>query len=391
MKTFLSFFILFVSLTASAGEIVATVNDTPISSYDVGARAKLIALQKSQKITEIRKKEYISAALHALIDEQIKISESERNGFTVSDNEVKQAIAHLESQNQLKPGQMTEMLNQNSIPVRILQNQIKADLLWLQMIQKNKNALAKTSSAEIEKHKNKIREKLKEEGFYIAEILVPDAQNAEKCFKELNKGTPFDTLAQKYSKGQTAQEGGEIGWIKEGEYNKEIMAVLRQMNMGDVSAPLKTPDGYLILLLMDRKYSVQTDTIPIWELAQMAMPANKTAALGKKITALKSCSDFIKLAEKEALPESIKSGALSPEQLPKELKDALSKEKVNKVIGPISTTDLDLFFMKCAVTAKQVLPTDSEIKEQLDAEKMEILSNKLLTNARRYVVVEYKK
>lgn len=391
MKFLISFFILFISYTAVAGEIVATVNDVPISSYDTLSRAKLMALQKSQKLTDSKKNEYMKDALKALVDEQIKISEAQRNGFTVSDDEVKQAIAHLEAQNQLKSGQMAEELSKNDIPLATLKNQIKADLLWLQVMQKNKSALSSPLKIEIDKRKNTLREKLKEEGFYVAEIVVPNAQEAEKCYKELHSGVSFDVLAKKYSKGETAADGGEIGWIKNDHYSKEIIAVLRQMGMSDVSAPLKTQNGYLLVMLIDHKKSILTDTVPVWELAQMALPTNKTAAFGKKITSLKSCPDFMTFAQKEALPESVKSGMLSPDQLPAELKNMLVKEKVNRVIGPVSTPEFDLFFMKCTVTNKQVLPDDSQIKDILEAEKMEVLSNKLLANARRYAVVEYKK
>lgn len=391
MKFFIFVFLFLFSGSCMAGEIIATVNDSPISSYDTEARAKLMALQKSQKLTSRQKKEFSAAALQALIDDQIKINEAQKNGFYVSDEEINQAITHLENQNQLKQGQMLKMLSQNGIPAYILKNQIKADLLWLQVIQKHKNALVEPTAAEIEKRKNVFRNQLKEEGFYVAEILIPDAQEAEKCFKELHTGIPFDELAKKYSKSKSAQNGGEVGWVKNGKYSKEIFTVLRQMGTGDVSAPLKTPDGYLILLLLDRKYAILTDTIPVWELAQMALPANKTAALGNQITQLNTCSAFMSFAHKEAIPESVKSGMVSPDQLPQELKKTLVKEKVNRIIGPIQTPDFDLFFMKCMVTNKQVLPTNEEIQGQLESEKMEVLSQKLLKNAKRFAVVEYKK
>ena len=40
-----------ITATAWSGEIVAVVNDEPISSYDVEARAKLIAVQRASYLS----------------------------------------------------------------------------------------------------------------------------------------------------------------------------------------------------------------------------------------------------------------------------------------------------------------------------------------------------
>ena len=96
--------------TAQAGQIVATVNDEPISSFDVEARAKLIAVQRAEYLNNKRKAQYIKEALDLIIDEKVKNIEAKKYGFTVSDADVAQAIAHLEKQNNLKPGEMKTML-----------------------------------------------------------------------------------------------------------------------------------------------------------------------------------------------------------------------------------------------------------------------------------------
>ena len=46
--------------------------------------------------------------------------------------------------------------------------------------------------------------------------------------------------------------------------------------------------------------------------------------------------------------------------------------------------------MKCGETKQSVLPSDEMIKSALEMEKMDELSEKLLRQVKRYVVVEYK-
>ena len=127
-----------------------------------------------------------------------------------------------------------------------------------------------------------------------------------------------------------------------------------------------------------------------WEMAQMAMPTRQAIQFEKEITALKTCKSFSDFAQKYAIPESVKTGAVSPEQLPSELKEILQPQPVQKLVGPIRAQDTDIFFMKCSVSKKNVLPDDDIIKTQIENDKMEALSEKLLKNAKRFVVVEYK-
>lgn len=379
------------AIPCMAGEIVATVNDAPISSFDAEARAKLISIQNSSPITKEKKKEYIKAALEALINDKVKITEAEKNGFYVSEKEIQDAIHHLEMQNGIKKGEMENMLSKNKIPFHILQEQIKADLMWLQVIQKNKKTLKEPSQTEIDELKNSIKKDLRSEGFYVAEILIKDEKTAQECYQQLHQGKSFKELAKKYSVAPSVKDDGELGWIKPNHYAKEVMEMLKSMGPGDLSVPLKTKDGYLIIYMVDRKYAILTDTIPIWELAQMALDANKTSAFGDQIKKLNSCNEFLSFGKEQGIKESVKSGMVSPQQLPNELKDILKQAKTKQIIGPIQTPDSDLFFMKCSVTNKKVLPSDEELKMRLEATAMEELSTKLLKNAKRFIVIEKKK
>ncbi len=391
LKYGLILLILIFGYNAQAGQIVATVNDEPISSFDVEARAKLIAVQRAEYLNNKRKAQYVKEALDLIIDEKVKNIEAQKNGFTVNDADIDQAIAHLEKQNNLKPGEMKTMLAKNGVPIDVLKNQLKTDLLWLQVIQKQQEGALTASSAEIEKKKQELRSKLKEEEFFVYEILISGKKEAEKCYQELQKGTPFDKVVAKYSKAPSKETGGEVGWIKPNYYSKEITAVLRQLNIGDLSAPLKTKNGYLILLLQDKKTPIYSDSITLWELAQMAMSTKEAVSFEKELTALNSCESFLNFANNHAIKESIKSGLVAPDQLPSELKDILSKEPIKTAIGPVRTKDSDVFFMKCAVRSKRVLPDDEVIKAQIENDKMEALSEKLLRNAKRFVVIERKK
>lgn len=382
--------ILWIAQPVFGGEIVAIVNDEPISSYDVEARAKLIAIQKAQYLNNKRKAQYVEEALNAIIDDKIKITEANRSGFSVKESEIEDAISHLEQQNGLKSGEMVKMLAKNGVPVRILKDQIRADLMWIQVLQKQRTAISEATPAEIENKKKELRKELQKEEFYVFEILVPSKEIAEKCYKEILKGTDFDKVVAKYSIASSKETGGEVGWVDSKHYGKEITGVLRQLSAGEISVPLKTKQGYLLLLVQDRKLPITEDFVTIWELAQMAIPTEHAVKLEKQLIALNNCDKFLKFAKKYAIAESIKSGMMAPNQLPEELFGILKSHSTKSVVGPVRTADTDIFFMKCDIIKKQVLPEDSQIKMQIENEKMESLSDKILRNAKRFAVIERK-
>ena len=74
----------------------------------------------------------------------------------------------------------------------------------------------------------------------------------------------------------------------------------------------------------------------------MAMPTTQAVQFEKELSQIKTCEDFMAFGKKYAIAESVKSGAVSPEQLPIELKDILAKESLKTVIGPVRTQDIDL-------------------------------------------------
>ncbi|MBV8206206.1 MAG: peptidyl-prolyl cis-trans isomerase, partial [Acidobacteria bacterium] len=73
-------------------------------------------------------------------------------------------------------------------------------------------------------------------------------QKAEAVAAEMKKGAKFEDLARKYSAGPTAQDkGGDLGYFKRGVLAKELEDRTFAMKQGEVSEPILTKQGYVIL------------------------------------------------------------------------------------------------------------------------------------------------
>ena len=76
--------------------------------------------------------------------------------------------------------------------------------------------------------------------------------------------------------------------------------------------------------------------------------------------------------------------------MPEELAPLLKEADFKHVVGPIQTPMGLLYFMKCGAVEKRVMPTKQELQAQIETEKMELISQQLLSELKRDVVVEYK-
>ena len=75
-----------------------------------------------------------------------------------------------------------------------------------------------------------------------------------KLQDRLKNGENFETLAEKYSKDNSGQNGGDLGWFSKGKMVKPFEdAVFKLKKKGDISKPVKTQFGWHLIKLTDRK------------------------------------------------------------------------------------------------------------------------------------------
>lgn len=85
----------------------------------------------------------------------------------------------------------------------------------------------------------------------------------EKANDELNKKKAFADVAREYSKGATAQDGGELGWFKKEQLISELSDAVFSLEKGKQSGILESVLGFHIVELEDKKIENEEDLIKI--------------------------------------------------------------------------------------------------------------------------------
>lgn len=84
-------------------------------------------------------------------------------------------------------------------------------------------------------------------------ILVNTKSEADSIKSKIDKGECFETLAKKYSKCPSGQEGGDLGYFERGQMVPEFEDAAFSLPVGQVSAPVHTQFGWHIIKVYDRR------------------------------------------------------------------------------------------------------------------------------------------
>lgn len=87
-------------------------------------------------------------------------------------------------------------------------------------------------------------------------ILVEDEETAKEVKDKLNNGGDFKKLVKEYSTDEaSAAEGGELGFFTVGSMVPEFEDAAYNMDVGEISDPIKSDFGYHIIEVTDKKES----------------------------------------------------------------------------------------------------------------------------------------
>ncbi|MCU5376627.1 peptidylprolyl isomerase PrsA [Bacillus cereus] len=85
-------------------------------------------------------------------------------------------------------------------------------------------------------------------------ILVSDENEAKEIKKKLDAGASFEELAKQESQDLLSKEkGGDLGYFNSGRMAPEFETAAYKLKVGQISNPVKSPNGYHIIKLTDKK------------------------------------------------------------------------------------------------------------------------------------------
>lgn len=244
----------------------AVVNDIIISTYDLEQRIKLVMVTSNAQNADAAKR-LRPQVLRQLIDELLQLQEAQKANVKITTDELDKNFKRIAQQNQTSTDAINKMLDDNGIARKTLQDQLKADLAWQKLIQGRLAPRVTVSDDEVEQAFLLATAAASQTQYLVAEIFiavdVPEAedqarQNIQSILGHLRGGATFSALARQFSQSASATNGGDIGWVTEGDLPTAVAAAVKKMSPGGVSEPVRSPGGYYLLGLREKKLSADS-------------------------------------------------------------------------------------------------------------------------------------
>lgn len=251
--------------------IAAVVNQDAISMTDLNDRIFMVMASSGLPRTEEIRDKLTGQVLNDLVNEQLKVQEAKRNNLEVTDSEIQNGLVTLAKQNNLTPEQFAQVMQHQGISRATVERQIRAEIGWSKVIQQVMRPKVNVTDSDIDEYIAQLQNAKGKSEYLLAEIFLPvnaespegDTQQlANRLVQELKTSkVPFSKVAQQFSAGPGAQKGGDLGWMQQGQFQPELEKVVAGMEKGTISNPVRTTEGYHILLLRDVR-TLTDETFP---------------------------------------------------------------------------------------------------------------------------------
>ena len=257
---FIIFLINLDNVKALENKILFKIENEIITSIDVeNEKSYLKALNPN--INNLDKNKLHLISKNSIIREKIKEKEILKylENIVIDENFLKNLIKQRYTRLKLNnEKEFLEHIKNYNINIETVEKKISIEALWNQIIYQKFFKNVKIDKVKLE---NQISKKNKEEerNLLLSEIVFNIKKTDElkikynKILKDINKDG-FESAALTHSISDSSTIGGKLGWIKQNSLNEIIKKSLSDLKKGEISRPIFTPNGYLVLKIDDIKF-----------------------------------------------------------------------------------------------------------------------------------------
>ncbi|PPC81771.1 MAG: molecular chaperone SurA [Methylotenera sp.] len=247
--------------------IVAIVDQTVITEQELENRITSLSAQLRKQGTELPEENILrKQILERLISDALQLQYAAQTGIKVDDVQLDKTIERIAEQNKMTIRQFHDALNQDGISIRKFRADIRNEIIIARLREREVESRVNVSESEIDNYlTTQSSSNQNQDEYEISHILIrvpeeaatEDVQKAktkvDEALSAIAAGTSFAKVSASFSDAPNALEGGNIGWKSSGQVPALFLDALKTMQKGDVSAPLRSPNGFHILKLNDKR------------------------------------------------------------------------------------------------------------------------------------------
>ncbi|MGN0922809.1 peptidylprolyl isomerase [Ectopseudomonas mendocina] len=247
--------------------VVAIVDNDVVMQSQLDARLREVQQTIDKRGGALPPEHVLSQqVLERLIIENIQLQIGDRSGIRITDEELNQAMGTIAQRNGMSLEQFRDALARDGLSYADARDQVRREMIISRVRQRRVAERIQVTDQEVQNFLASDLGKMQlSEEFRLANILIPVSEGAssseiqaadrqaQELYQQLQQGADFGQLAVSRSASENALEGGEMGWRKAGQLPPPFDSMISQLNPGEVTEPVRTPGGFIILKLIEKR------------------------------------------------------------------------------------------------------------------------------------------
>ena len=246
--------------------IAAIVNDGLVLKSELDQQMTSVEKRLQEQKVELPSQSVLQQqVLDRLVLQEIQLQRAKHVGLTITDEQLNGALQEIAARNKIPFDQLPTALQAQGVDYKTYRESMRKELTLSTLRQRDVIAHINVSPHELEQYMAREQNAAANDEFNVSHILLslPAAatpqqlddisHKAQDVASRAGKGEDFGQLAIANSNSQTALDGGQLGWRKGSQLPQFILDLVVKMKPGEVSEPVRTPSGYHIVKLNERR------------------------------------------------------------------------------------------------------------------------------------------
>ena len=143
-----------------------------------------------------------------------------------------------------------------NLKISVIKEKLRIEALWNELIYTKFKDKVSIDEEEIKK---KVKKKKNFIHVYSLSEILFELKSNENLSDKYNlvikniNSSGFKNSANIFSISDTSKFGGEIGWVDETQLNELMLKEIKTLKINDITKPIQTTNGYLIIKVNDKK------------------------------------------------------------------------------------------------------------------------------------------
>ena len=342
--------------------IAAIVNDGLVLKSELDVQMSSVEKRLQEQRVELPSQSVLQQqVLDRLVLQEIQLQRAKHVGLTVTDEQLNSALQEIAVRNKIPFDQLPTALGAQGVDYKQYRESMRKELTLSTLRQRDVIAHINVSPRELEQYLARQQNAASNDEFNVSHILLslPAAatpqqleeisRKAQDVAARAGKGEDFGQLAIANSNSQTALDGGQLGWRKGTQLPQFVLDLVVKMKPGDVSEPVRTPSGYHIVKLNERRSGEVPVIINQLHVRHILMKPNeldddetvrqKLAKLRERIEKGESFAGIASTASEDpgSAPDGGDLGWSGPGSFVPEFDKAIADLQVNEISEPFKT------------------------------------------------------